>query len=167
MRLSLARVQSCMIRDRAPHVTAPLEGEDIPNPNEASLVELEDGRLMMNIRNESEHMLRAVSISEDGGNTFSPMTLAPNLPDPICQGAICRKEGEVLFTNCNSQNEKERDHLTIRRLDTEGRILESLEISPTGGYSDLCYSTRTGKAYVLYECENSLYMRLAEVSFDQ
>ena len=148
-------------------VTQPLAGEDIPNPSEASLVETKDGRLIMNIRNESERMLRAIATSEDGGSTFSPMTLEETLPDPICQGAVCGKEDEILFTNCNSQAVKERDHLTIRRLDTKGRILESLEISPTGGYSDLCYSARTDKAYVLYECENYLYMRIAEVSFEE
>ena len=148
-------------------VGAPLEGKEIPNPNESTLTELPDGRLLMNIRNESDRLLRATAISQDGGETFSPMELDPTLPDPVCQGSICRAGDGLLFVNCHSSVQKERNHLTIRYKKNTDAPWESLEISETGGYSDVCFSERRRRAYVLYECENCLYMNLAEVSVEE
>lgn len=147
------------------HVSKPLTGEDIPNPNESTLAELSDGRLLMNVRNESSRMLRAIAVSEDGGETFSPMILDSSLPDPICEGTLCRKGDGLLFVNCDSQIKEERNRLTVRCKEEIGSPWDALEISATGGYSDVCYSQRRDRAYVLYECENSLYLRLAEISF--
>ncbi|MBQ9152040.1 MAG: exo-alpha-sialidase [Clostridia bacterium] len=144
-------------------VSKPLTGEGIPDPNESTLAELPDGRLLMNIRNVNGSMLRAVAISEDGGESFSPMTLDPSLPDPICEGSLCRAGDGLLFVNCNSQIKEERDRLTVRYRIGENAPWDSLEICATGGYSDVCYSEKAGRAYVLYECENYLYMNLAEV----
>ena len=148
-------------------VSAPLTGEDIPNPNESALVQLPDGNLLMSIRNENEHMLRAFAVSDDDGTSFSNMALDPTLPDPICQGSVCAKGDGILLTNCNSQIKEERDHLTLRYRDANSTPIDVLELNSTGGYSDICYSAKKDRAYVLYECDNYRYMRLAEVSFEK
>ena len=58
----------------------------LPKMDEAQLVELSDGRVMANMRN--NHLTscdcRAVAISSDGGKTFGNITYGPTLISPVC-----------------------------------------------------------------------------------
>lgn len=49
--------------------------DEVPNPNESSAVQLADGRLMMNTRNESPRHRRIISISPDGISHWSTANL--------------------------------------------------------------------------------------------
>ncbi len=94
--------------------------------NEAQVVELADGRLMMNIRMPREHGRRRVSISEDGGETWSEPRDEPVLVEPACQASFIRwtseAEGDdrnrLLFSNPASA--EERTDMTVRLSYDEG-----------------------------------------------
>ncbi len=47
------------------------------NPSESAAVQLADGRVMLNIRHESEPHLRAVTVSENGLTGWSPLRYLP------------------------------------------------------------------------------------------
>ncbi len=56
--------------------------------NEAQIVELEDGRILMNARNTTDKPCRKVSVSHDGGQTWEPMREDCALVAPPCMGSI-------------------------------------------------------------------------------
>lgn len=92
-------------------------GEDIaPNTNECQVVELSDGRLMMNMRSYRGPKCRAVAESGDKGKTWSDVRDDLSLVDPVCQGSIVSAVLDsrecLLFSNPNSA--KSRTNLTVR-----------------------------------------------------
>ncbi len=58
------------------------------NGDEAKIVELSDGRLMMSIRRRYAGYHRRMSFSEDGGKTWSETTTHYQILDPACNGDI-------------------------------------------------------------------------------
>jgi len=88
--------------------------------NECEVVELADGRLMLNMRNyDRTQRSRRVSISEDGGATWGPVCPDPALIEPICQASIRRyawlEQGGVdaiLFSN--PAHTEQRVNMTVR-----------------------------------------------------
>ncbi|MEW6307231.1 MAG: sialidase family protein [Verrucomicrobiota bacterium] len=76
------------------------------NPNETVAVELADGRVMLNVRNESKAHRRLVVTSKDGATAWSTPKFDDALLEPICMGGIVRyslaKDGgrdRLLFSN--------------------------------------------------------------------
>jgi len=93
--------------------------------NESQVVELADGRVMLNMRNsapggrKNAARQRGVAISSDGGATFEPARRDDKLIEPICQGSIVRYtwpsdagKGRIVFSNPAS--ETERVAMTVR-----------------------------------------------------
>ncbi|OBT70150.1 hypothetical protein VE03_00377 [Pseudogymnoascus sp. 23342-1-I1] len=84
--------------------------------DENKVVELSNGSVMLNSRPSDASGYRKVSISTDGGVTYSVPTSETQLPDPKNNGAIARMypdaaEGSadakiLLFTNANSQSSR-------------------------------------------------------------
>ena len=73
---------------------------------EVQVVELADGRVLMNGRSVGGTHRRLSSISEDGGESWSRLTPIEELPDPPCSGSIVRysdpteeEPGLLLFAN--------------------------------------------------------------------
>lgn len=87
-------------------------GDERPwhNISEAVLIELNDGRIMMNGRNANGPVPfhRKLSFSADAGETWSTCTEEKQLPEPQCHGSLIRiKTGDntaMLFANPNSQD---------------------------------------------------------------
>lgn len=101
-------------------------GDDV---NECQVVELADGRLMLNMRNyakgEGRQSRRAVVTSRDNGLTWSPIGWAPELVEPVCQASFIRftkrpeyPKNRLLFANPASTK---RDKMTIRVSYDEGQ----------------------------------------------
>ena len=93
--------------------------------NECQVVELVDGRLLLNMRSYHGRNRRAVAFSADGGLTWSEPTLDPTLIEPVCQASILRFtdriEGDrnrILFSNPASTR---RERMTVRLSYDEGR----------------------------------------------
>jgi sialidase-1 len=94
--------------------------------NECQVVELADGRLMLNIRNtDNSKKHRQVSFSDDGGMTWSEPIRDGALIEPVCQASILRYRwpagfgtGEILFSNPASTK---RERMTVRMSTDEGK----------------------------------------------
>jgi sialidase-1 len=139
------------------------------NPNETVAVELADGRVLLNMRNEAKEHRRAVAISPDGATRWTAPTFDEHLKEPICMASICRyskkpaaERNRILFANPDNleraagkavpgQN-RDRKNLTIRLSEDEGRtgpVKRTLDPG-TSGYSDLAVGP-DGTIYCLYE----------------
>jgi sialidase-1 len=60
------------------------------NPNETVAVELGDGRVMLNVRNESKAHRRLVTTSKDGATGWSTPRFDDALLEPICMAGLVR-----------------------------------------------------------------------------
>jgi sialidase-1 len=121
-------------------------------------VELEDGRVMINIRHANDNHRRAVSYSADGISNWTPPVLDTALYEPVCMATIIRindkgKSG-LLFINPDTRNQPKppRKNLTARLSYDEGRTWPVQQVIDTSfsGYSDVAVDQQ-GNVYCLYE----------------
>lgn len=113
--------------------------------NECQIVELTDGRLLLNMRNyERSHKCRQVAISADGGLTWQDQRFDEALIEPLCQAAIRRlrwpeteRPGVILFSNPASA--EQRINLTLRASFDDGQTWPVAQVLHPGpsAYSDL------------------------------
>jgi sialidase-1 len=97
-----------------------LGGSAPPKTNECEVVELADGRLLLNMRNYNrEHTCRAIATSSDLGETFSKVSYDETLVEPVCQASIRRYSlaadggrNRILFSN--PAQAKARKEMTVR-----------------------------------------------------
>ncbi|MDE3148532.1 MAG: exo-alpha-sialidase, partial [Acidobacteriota bacterium] len=139
----------------------------IPNPSESMAVQLADGRVMLNIRNESARHRRVVAISPDGISHWSTPRFDDRLFEPICAASIVRysthppgRLNRILFSNPDSEDFpgtrshtfRERRNLTIRLSNDDGRTWPVKRVLDPGAsaYSDLAVSTHK-TIYCIYE----------------
>ncbi len=95
--------------------------------NECQVAELEDGRLLLNMRNHGSPIRRrGVAESRDGGLTWSEARTDEGLPEPVCQASLlrytlrpARAKNRLLFSNPGT--EKTRTRMTVRLSYDEGR----------------------------------------------
>ena len=125
-----------------------------PSPrefNESQVVELSDGRVMLNMRNSAPRGRKAApkqrgyAISDDGGVTFAPAQRDAALVEPVCQGSIVRYswpsegggKGRILFSN--PADDAERVAMTVRVSYDDGKIwpAENLVFKGWSAYSCL------------------------------
>ncbi|MFJ6452849.1 exo-alpha-sialidase [Paenarthrobacter sp. NPDC091669] len=128
--------------------------------DENKTVELSDGRVLLNSRDNANQGYRKVAISTDGGATYGPVTQDTELPDPANNGAIARifpnaAQGsadakKLIFTNANSKTGRE--NVSARVSCDDGATWPGVR-TIRSGFS--AYSTVTrleeGKFGVLYE----------------
>ena len=117
-----------------------LGGSTDPNTDENQLVELADGSLLLNIRNYREKGHRGISMSKDGGLTWSPVVSDPTLIEPVCMASLIRytnsppyTKNRLLFSNPATQTERIR--MTIRVSYDEGKtwpVAKLLNAGPSG-----------------------------------
>ena len=132
--------------------------------DEAQLVELSDGRLLMNMRSYHCSYRRAISYSADGGLSWSPVTLDQQLFEPICSGSIARltatgegdRRNRIVFVNPDGRRATGhrfvRERLTVRMSYDEGRtwpISKVLDPGPAGNLNAI--GLPDGRIGVLYE----------------
>jgi len=135
--------------------------------NECEAVELENGDVMLNSRNHGvDEFHRGVSISKDGGQTFSSFRRDPALLEPRCQASIRRyrwangdKPGVILFSN---PARKWRDFLMLRMSYDDGMTWPDARIifPFTTAYSDITVLS-DGRIGVLFERDNHTKIDLA------
>jgi sialidase-1 len=136
---------------------------DLNQLNECVALERNDGSLLLNLR---AHLLgcRALSISRDGGATWSGPVRAPDLPCPTCQASLIRlSPDEVLFSNLarsatNLKAARNRRNLTVRLSRDEGKTWPDARVLEPGpsGYSDLAILPDRS-VLCLYECGEKVY----------
>lgn len=130
--------------------------EDCPSPNETAIVQLVDGRVMLNARNNSKRNRRVVTISPDGATNWSEPRFDEALLEPICMASLVRYSAKpeapkncILFSNPDNLNNskggekpgmhRDRKNLSIKLSYDEGKtwtVNKSLE-EGNSAYSDL------------------------------
>lgn len=150
-------------------------GGTTPNDkvNECGVVELSDGRLMLNMRNyDRTTRARQVAFSSDGGMTWTGQRFDAVLVEPVCQAGIRRlswpgrgKKNAILFSNPASDSA--RVNMTVRMSPDDGATWPyklALHSGPSA-YSDLAVFDK-GRIACLYECgEKNPYERIALAVF--
>lgn len=119
---------------------------------ESTVVELPDGRLMMNSRSVDSISARTAGISEDGGKTFLPAYIDKALTEPGgVQGSLLRFGDKILFSNPRSTTERALG--TIRWSGDNGKTWKKyVTYSKRGEFSAYSDMVRVkGDIGVLYE----------------
>ena len=126
------------------------------NPNETVIVELADGRVMLNVRSESKAHRRLVVTSPDGATAWSEPKFDQALLEPICMASIVRlsvqpgsDKNRIVFANPDNLERadgkakegvgRDRKNLTIKFSYDEGATWPvSKPLEPDfSAYSDL------------------------------
>ncbi|MBE0654806.1 MAG: exo-alpha-sialidase [Bacteroidales bacterium] len=110
--------------------------------NECTVVELTNGRLMLNMRNyDRAEKSRKVSLSNDGGETWSSIFSDKTLIEPICQASLLRysSDGTIKLLFLNPAHEVERKNMTIRVSEDDGSTWSGKKVLFAGpsAYSDM------------------------------
>lgn len=133
--------------------------------NESIAAELSNDKLMMNSRNQKGDIkARIVSISSNGGESWDTTYFDHALPDPVNQGTILTlgfKRGKAIIAFCNAADTQERNNLTLRISDDDGKtwtksfVIAHNKEKPKhySAYSDIV-SVSKNTIGVLYEKEN-------------
>ena len=153
-----------------------LGGTIKPKMNESQLIEMADGKgtLLMNMRSYFGKNRRALSVSNDGGVSWSDPVEATSLIEPVCQAAFIRyswpddkAEDLVLFSNPASTK---RENMTIKLSKDSGKTWIASKVLNQGpsAYSALA-ALPNGEILCLYEKgEKNPYEKLvlARLSLD-
>lgn len=144
--------------------------DPIADPSEATLAELADGRVLLNVRNESPGLRRTITTSPDGATGWTPLKRSDSLFDPTCAASLIRVPGNpreaaatLVFTNPdnrpssspnapNAAGSRDRRGLTLRLSADDGQtwpVHRVLDPGPSG-YSDLAAGP-DGSLWCLYE----------------
>ena len=142
---------------------------DWVNPNETVIVELSDGRVMLNVRSESKTHRRLIVSSPNGATGWSTPRFDDALLEPICMGSIVRYSTEsnggknrLLFANphnldrrdgkANPGGSRDRVNITVKLSYDEGQTWAASRALETGysAYSDLAVLA-DGTILCLYE----------------
>jgi sialidase-1 len=125
--------------------------------NECTVTELSAGKIMLNMRNyDRTQKARKISLSDDGGSTWSDIYSDPVLIEPVCQGSLLTysrsrlKKDLLLFLN--PADETSRRNMTLRISYDEGTTWPVLKVMHPGpsAYSDLARLS-SGDIGCLYE----------------
>ena len=122
--------------------------QTFPLMDESALTQLPNGSVLLNMRHKCSapgqctaahtHLGRGVAISNDGGDTFGPISYDSRLLAPICQASIVSFGGATYFSNPSS--DRGRNHLTVKKsTDNTATWAKSLliEAGSSAGYSCL------------------------------
>jgi sialidase-1 len=134
---------------------------EVKNPNESMAVELADGRVLMNIRNNAATHRRGLSYSPDGISNWTIPVVNNDLFEPVCMASTIRvsdakEDGKsrLLFVNPDSRAiaKYPRKNLVAKLSYDEGKSwpVQKVIDSSLAGYSDVAVST-DGTIYCLYE----------------
>ena len=154
---------------KAGDIAVPNEGA-FGNPNETSIAELSDGRVLLNTRNVSKANRKLVTVSADGATGWSVPRFDEALWEPICMGSLVAlpKPDTLLFACPHSLkldpmgNEipgkgGERKNLTLQLSRDNGNTWQVSKTLEEGrsAYSDLAVAP-DGAVFCFYERDKRL-----------
>lgn len=148
------------------------------NPNEGTMVELADGRVLLDARTISKNRRRLQTVSPDGTGNWSKPEFHEQLYEPICAASMIRLSGagdgrrnRLLFVNPYTPGVEEwserRQNLTVKLSYDEGRnwpVGKTLEPG-YAGYSDLAVMP-DGTILCVYEGGNPARLTVARFSLE-
>jgi sialidase-1 len=133
---------------------------EIKSPNETMAVQLEDGRVMLNMRSPSEIRRKAISYSPDGISNWTKPVFDDELFEPVCMAGLIKVPSAstsgkttLVFSNPDSRDipKHPRRNLTVKLSSDNGEswpVQKVLNEGPSG-YSDLAVGDDA--IYCLYE----------------
>ena len=143
-----------------------VDSEKGSKPTESTLVQLTDGRVMINSRNEMDEHRRLIAYSSNNGNSWTKPFLHQQLLEPISMGSIIRlstseksDKNRILFVNphnlLNTQGggkRADRKSLSIKVSYDEGETWSFNKVLEEGlsGYADLAVGS-DGSIFCFYE----------------
>ncbi|MEO9005292.1 MAG: sialidase family protein [Ginsengibacter sp.] len=103
--------------------------------NESTVAELPNGNLMLNMRNFGDVRYRQVSISKDGGTSWSDIYADSTLIEPVCQASLIQydypgKKKFLVFSNPASKTS--RSNITVRLSYDKGKTWELSKVLYSG-----------------------------------
>jgi sialidase-1 len=147
-------------------------GGSLPHDtDEATAVELEDGSVMINMRNYYMRAMRGVAVSADGGLTWSKLSFSRALIDPVCEGSILRytdaktqRVNRLLFSNPASRL---REKMTVKLSYDEGKTWPVAKLINAGlsGYSDLVVLPDMSAGIIYENGEKAYYEKISFARF--
>jgi sialidase-1 len=146
---------------------------DFEDPNETTLTQLSDGRVLLISRNESRASRKLVAYSPDGASAWTTPQFHPELWEPICMASVASvpgKPGWVVYSNPHTlardkQGQEipggrgKRENLTVKLSRDFGRtwpVQRTLEPGKSA-YSDLAFLP-DGRLLCLYEADSRLQL---------
>ena len=141
--------------------------------NEAQVVELSDGSLMINMRRADERLCRSVATSNDGGESWSEPRHDETLIDPHCQASFVRLTdsrdagslSRLLFANCASA--EARVNGTVRLSYDEGLTWPVAKTIYDGEFAYCCLTVLPDDTIgLLYEGDDYAKLTLARFTLD-
>ena len=124
--------------------------------DESQLVELSNGSVMANMRNNNlwNCNCRGIAISNNGGTTFTLPYPDPQLISPICEASIMSLNNGNIILFSNPSNDKQRVNMQIKKSinnDNTYNVSYSLCPSCDAAYSCLTTVNITGYFGLLWE----------------
>jgi sialidase-1 len=144
--------------------TAPPCKETGPYTNECQIVELKNGTILMSSRNEHklDSQFRAVSRSNDGGETWSELTLEKTLPSVRCMAAMIRQGETGRLLHSHPSPDARKDGRLFASLD-EGKTWQQIAQINKGYFGYSCLVTLAdGTIGCIYEtngCRKMVFKR--------
>jgi len=149
------------------------------NPSETVAVQLSDGRVLLNIRNESDPRRRLVATSADGATGWTDPAYDETLLEPQCMGSILRlykderQPNPILFANPDNLERTlpgvwnrayDRKLVTVKASLDDGQTWVTSKVLEEGpsGYSDLTEAP-DGSIVCIYEC--GMLTKMADTQF--
>ena len=156
-----------------------LGGSVADHTDECQVVELDDGRLMINMRNywarsggrDDLGGKRAIAFSDDGGQSWGELSFDETLVEPICQASFLKHSNDkfqrppLLFSNPASASKRHR--VMVRLSDDEGQTWEFGKVLHEGPSAYSCLTVLPDRSVAcLFEAgEESAYERLVFARF--
>lgn len=158
------RGQSWRMGQVAPGGIVETNGKRSSQVNECQVVELSDGRLMMNARRWAGKQVRKTTVSNDGGQSWSEVEDVPEIKDPSCMGSIIRCKNPhsdgaplLLFSGPNSDK---RTNGTIFISDDQGQTWPKSKVIEPGLFAYSCLVELPDSSIgCLYEAEDMSSIR--------
>ncbi|MGY8770601.1 MAG: sulfatase-like hydrolase/transferase [Pirellulales bacterium] len=150
------------------------EGDQISGGNEAQLIELTQGEILITSRNQrGDKNLRKLARSKDGGVTWSSLRLASELVTPPCMSSVERifpptasKQGWLVHSLPNTQNKRANGTLFLSK--DEGLTWQkNLQIEPNGFAYNCLVELPSGDLGCLYEADGYKTIQFAQISLKE
>jgi sialidase-1 len=135
--------------------------------NEVQFVELSDGSVMLNARNQGGDKLRKIAISSDGGQTWSTTQNDATLVEPVCQASLLRHPGSGdlaadVFLFSNPATQTGRTNGTVRLSRDEGKTWPAARVLYAGSFAYSCLaSLPDGSVACLFERDDAKKISIA------
>jgi sialidase-1 len=133
---------------------------------ECQVVELNNGSLVINMRNRDKQHDRAISMSLDGGLSFENVWHDAQLPDPTCSAGLINMHGTLYFSN--DPTTSKRKNMTLKSSTDNGiswHTVVQLTTNPSG-YSVVVPVDDTRVAVVYETGRTSAYETIVFAAVD-